>query len=420
MTTSPSRITAVHAWEALDSRGRPTVGCTVTLASGAVGRVIVPSGASTGAYEAHELRDGGNRYGGYGTRAAVRNLLAELRPAVVGQDATDQARIDTTLRGVDGTTDLSRIGANAVLAVSLAVHRSAAPAAPRAEGTTLLPLPMFNIISGGAHAEGAIDLQDILAIPIGAETFAEAVEWGWRIRTETARIATNSGPGAGLVADEGGIGVPLRSNTDALDLIVAGIEASGLQPGVDVGIALDVAASQLLNAQGYQLAVEHRTLSAAEWTDELITWTTNYPIVSIEDPFGEDDWESWAAFTARVGQIQVVGDDLFATTTSRLQRGVEAGAANAVLVKPNQVGTVTATEELLDLARRENIRTVISARSGDTEDHWLSDLAVTWGADQLKVGSLTRSERTAKWNRLLELEADSTVDAELRRWQPLT
>ncbi|HLU72281.1 MAG TPA: phosphopyruvate hydratase [Nonomuraea sp.] len=420
MTDAPTRITDIRAWEALDSRGRPTVGCAVVLESGAVGRVVVPSGASTGAYEAHELRDGGTRYGGYGTQAAVANLMTELRPAVLGHDALDQAGIDATLRAVDGTDTLSGIGANAVLAVSLAVHRAAAGSRPRTDGTAYLPLPMFNIVSGGAHAGGAIDLQDILAIPVGARTVAEAVEWGWRVRAATARLAAETGPGASLVADEGGIGVPLRSNTEALDLVLAGIEASGLRAGDDVAIAIDVAASQLATAQDYRLAVEERTLSAAEWAQELVLWTERYPIVSIEDPFGEDDWDSWSDFTARVGnRIQVVGDDLFATTTARLQRGVETRAANAVLVKPNQVGTVTATEELLEVARREGVRTVVSARSGDTEDHWLSDLAVGWGGDQLKVGSLTRSERTAKWNRLLELEADPTIPTELRRWQPL-
>jgi len=411
-------IRDVRAWEALDSRGRPTVGCAVTLQSGAIGRVVVPSGASTGAYEARELRDGGPRYGGYGTRQAVGNLLTELRPAVIGCDVTDQAGIDHAMTELDGTENLARIGANAVLAVSLAVRRAASGPMPRPDGGTwYLPLPMFNIISGGAHAAGAIDLQDVLAIPVGARTISEAIEWGSRVRSATARVAAEAGPGAELVADEGGIGVRMRSNAAALDLMMAGIEASGLEAGTHVGIALDVAASQLAAEGGYRLRVEDRTLSAAQWADELERWTREYPIVSIEDPFGEDDWEAWGDFTARVGErIQIVGDDLFATSASRLQRGIEDCAANAVLVKPNQIGTVTATEELLALARGEGIRTVVSARSGDTEDFWLTDLAVEWGGDQLKVGSLMRSERTAKWNRLLELEADPAVPAELRRW----
>ncbi len=421
---TPTRIADVRGWECLDSRGRPTVGCAVTLRSGAVGRVVVPSGASTGAYEAHELRDGGERYGGFGTGRAVANLMTVLRPAVMGRDALDQAGVDRTMTALDGTDTLRQIGANAVLAVSLAVRCAVAQHGVLTghgpePGVRHLPLPMFNIISGGAHANRAIDLQDVLVIPVGATTMSEAVEWGWRVRTATADEVARSVPGSNLVADEGGIGVPMRTNVAALDLVMAGIEAGGLEPGRQVAIALDVAASQLVVEGGYRLGVEGRTLDAARWTEELVGWTRSYPIVSIEDPFGEDDWDAWTELTAQLGhRTQIVGDDLFATSATRLRRGIDVSAATAVLVKPNQIGTVTATEELLELAHAAGVRKVVSARSGDTEDHWLSDLAVEWGADQLKVGSLMRSERTAKWNRLLELEADPSVPTELRPWDP--
>lgn len=425
-------IADVRCWEALDSRGRPTVGCAVTLTSGATGRVIAPSGASTGAHEAKELRDGGSRYGGYGVRRAVANVLDELRPAVLGHHATDQARIDAVIQQVDDSAAFARLGGNAVLSLSLAVHRAATvhgqlfgtrsgqqDADPVRETghRQYLPMPMFNIVSGGAHAAGAIDVQDVLVIPVGAQTMAEAIEWGWRVRAATEGVAARSNAAARLVADEGGIGIPMSTNVAALDLVLAGIEASGLRPGDDVAIALDIAASQLLLDGGYHLRVENRTLGAIEWAREIERWTQRYPIVSIEDPFGEDDWDPWTYLTSRIGpRVQIVGDDLFATTSERLRHGIERQAANAVLVKPNQIGTVTATRELMALARREGIRTIVSARSGDTEDYWLTDLAVEWGADQLKVGSLMRSERTAKWNRLLELEADPKVDTALRPW----
>ena len=420
--TNASAITSVRAWEALDSRGRPTVACTVHLADGSRGKIVVPSGASTGTYEATELRDGGTRYGGYGVRTAITNVTDVLAPAVIGRDASNQQDIDQRLRDLDGTSNLARLGANAVLAVSLAVWRAVTSPGtfPGCTDTVRLPLPMFNIISGGAHARDAIDLQDLLVVPIGATTVAEAVEWGSRVRRSTEQVAVERGLTAGLVADEGGLGPALARNEEALDLLVEGIRASGLEPGSDVAIAIDVAATQLADDDGYRLRCENRHLDPGEWLALLTDWLTSYPICSIEDPFGDDDWASWTALTAAVGdRVQIVGDDLFVTDRARLERGVAESVANTVLVKPNQVGTVTDAATLVETAHAHGVRTVVSARSGDTEDEWLSDLAITWRAGQLKVGSLTRSERTAKWNRLLELEADPTTHTALRRWQPV-
>lgn len=417
-----NRITSVSGWEALDSRGRPTVACRVVLGSDATASVVVPSGASTGAHEAHELRDGGTRYGGQGVRRAVDNLNDVLGPAVTGLDAADQRAVDERLRETDGTADLSTLGANAVLAVSLAVFSAASPAVRRPARSPLpLPMPMFNILSGGAHAQRAMDIQDVLVIPIGAPTFADAVEWGWRVRQATAAAAAAAGLSTALVADEGGFGPPLKANRQGLDLVADGIERAGLEPGRDAAIAIDLAASQFEHSGRYLLGTEGRTLDRDGWLDEIAGWLRAYPIVSVEDPFGDDDWAAWAALTRLAGDgVQIVGDDLFATNTARVTRGLEEGAANAVLVKPNQIGTVTSAADLVALAHRNGMRTVVSARSGDTEDAWLADMAVGWGASQIKVGSLARSERTAKWNRLLELDADPRIATVLRPWEPPT
>jgi len=419
----------VRAWEALDSRGRPTVGCEVRLAGGARGVATVPSGASTGAHEARELRDGGDRYGGRGVRRAVENVHREIAPAVSGLDADDQERLDRAMRELDATCDLGRLGANAVLAVSVASALAAAEAGGlplyrrlAGEAPPLLPLPMVNIVSGGAHAGGAVDFQDFLVVPVGASSFAEAIEWASRVRAATAELAAERGLEAALVADEGGFGPPLPSSRAALDLLAAGIERSGLVPGEEAAIAIDVAATQLVTrAPGrtepgenenqshltYRLAAEGRTLSAAELVAMLESWCHEFPLVSIEDPLGEDDWEGWAEATRRLGgRIQLVGDDLFVTSVERLERGVAAGVANAVLVKPNQAGTLSAARACVERAKEAGYAAIISARSGDTEDSWLADLAVGWRAGQIKVGSLARSERTAKWNRLLAIEAD--------------
>jgi enolase len=407
-------ITAIEAWEALDSRGRPTVAAEVILDGGARGRATVPSGASTGRHEASELRDGGARYGGFGVRTAVANVTGELAAAVRGLDAVDQTGMDRTLRAADGSEGLGRLGANAVLAVSVAT----AVAAARAQGLPLhaavadsdarplLPLPMVNIISGGAHAGRSIDVQDFLAAPLGADSFAEAIEWCARVRAGTASVLAELGHAVALVADEGGLGPQLPDNRSALDVLVAGIEHAGLQPGSDVGIAVDVAATQFATGEGqYTLAAEGgRVLDSAGLVDELRAWCDRYPIVSIEDALAEDDWDGWRRATAALHGRQLLGDDLFVTNPTRLARGIEGGVGNAVLVKPNQIGTLSDTHAVVGQAHAAGYTTVLSARSGETEDDWLADLAVGWRTGQIKVGSTTRSERTAKWNRLLQLE----------------
>jgi enolase len=402
-------IARVLAWEALDSRGTPTVACEVRLASGASGAAIVPSGASTGRHEAHELRDGGERYGGRGVGRAVENVNGEIGPAIAG---LEPATVDDALRGLDETRGFTRLGANATLAVSVAAALAAADDAGRPlyrmlGSEPLIPMPMVNILSGGAHAGRALDVQDFLAVPLGAKSFGEAIEWAWRVRTAAAEVLAERGLPTALVADEGGFGPVLASNRRALDLLGAAIDRSRLSAGTEVAIAIDVAATQFATPSGYGLAAEQRTLSAQELLDELTSWCDSYPIVSLEDPLGEDDWDGWTAATRRLGdRVQLVGDDLFATNGDRIRVGVARGAANALLVKPNQAGTLSQAGSALTVAQEAGYATIVSARSGDTEDAWLADLAVGWRAGQIKVGSLTRSERTAKWNRLLRIEAE--------------
>lgn len=419
-----SEIVAIASWEALDSRGTPTVGCVVRLADGGCGRVVVPSGASTGGHEAHELRDEDpERYDGRGVLRAVRNVRGALADVALGRDAADQEGLDDALRAADGTPALARLGANAVLGVSLAACLAVADGRREplyrvlAEGRTpVLPLPMVNVLSGGAHAADAIDVQDVLVVPVGAGTFAEAVAWARQVRERTADVADERGMSVALVADEGGLGLPLASNTAALELVLEGVERAGLRPGTDAALAVDVAANRLHEGDGYRLAVEGRTVTAREWADELAGWCDRYPMVSIEDPFAEDDWEPCAALTGRVGdRVQVLGDDLFATQPGRLARGIASGTANAVLLKPNQAGTLSRTRATWQAAVVAGYRTVLSARSGDSEDTWLADLAVGWDTGQVKVGSTTRAERTAKWNRLLQIEAELGADAALAR-----
>jgi enolase len=408
-----TRVAEIVAWEALDSRGRPTVACYVRLVGGGEGRAVVPSGASTGGYEAHELRDREERYDGYGTRNAVRNLNEVLAPVVVGMDAVDRAGADTIMEELDGTADLRRLGANAVLALSVALTVAAANGLGRPlwqvlDGGTepLLPLPMVNILSGGAHARQALDIQDVLAVPVGADNFAQAIEWASRVRSATAQLLDARGGSSALVADEGGLAAALATNEAALALVTDGIGRAGLVPGDQVALAVDVAANQIFEGGAYQLKVEGRTLGARAWVEELARWRERYPIVSLEDVLAEDDWTGWHDAGALMeGQGQLVGDDLFATQLSRLNRGITDGAANAILVKPNQAGSVTRAEGVLRAAQGAGFGTIVSARSGDTEDSWLADLAVGWRSGQIKVGSTTRSERTAKWNRLLEIEA---------------
>ncbi len=407
-------ITGLHAWEALDSRGTPTVGCAVTLEDGSEGEATVPSGASTGSHEAHERRDGGERYGGRGVRDAVAALRTEIRAQLVGRDARDQDGIDAALRELDGTPNLLGLGANAVLAASVACAIAAARSqrlplwkALCPDLPPLLPLPMVNVISGGAHAGGLLDVQDFLVVPIGAGTFAEAIEWASRVRTATAAVLRERGHDISLVADEGGLAAPLPSNRAALDVLLEGIERSGLEPGAEAAIAIDVAATQLLVDGRYVLAREGRSLRAEELVDELAAWIDDYPVVSIEDALGEDDDAGWRYATDRLAPtVQLLGDDLFVTSPERLRDGIEHHIANAVLVKPNQVGTLSDARHVVELASAAGYATVLSARSGETEDSWLADLAVGWRTGQLKVGSTTRSERTAKWNRLLRIESE--------------
>lgn len=407
-------IERVLAWEALDSRGTPTVACAVRVAGGAEGEAVVPSGASTGSYEACERRDGGERYAGKGVAAAIASIREEIGPLLVGREAADQAGIDAALRELDGTPSLERLGANAVLAASVACALAAARAAgvplwqAIAPGEPpLLPLPMVNVISGGAHAGRLVDVQDFLVVPVGADRFSQALEWSARVRAGTARALADRGHDVSLVADEGGLAAPLPTNRSALDLLLEGIERAGLEPGAEAAIAVDVAATQLVADGGYRLERELRTLREAELVEELVTWVADYPIVSIEDALGEDDAGGWGLVTGHLGdRIQLLGDDLFASSPERLRAAIRDGVANAVLVKPNQVGTLTDARRVVELAQAAGYATVVSARSGETEDAWLADLAVGWRAGQIKVGSTTRSERTAKWNRLLRMEAE--------------
>jgi enolase len=409
---SATTITAVSSWEALDSRGRPTVAARVMLAGGAAGIALVPSGASAGSHEAVELRDGGPRYAGRGVRTAVANVSTTLAGLVIGRDA---GSVDEVLGGADESPLFATVGANAVLAVSLAAARADAAAAGVSlarrlagqDAPLLLPMPMVNVISGGAHAGGALDVQDFLAVPVGATCFAEAIEWAAAVRDGATWLALSRGDRqAVLVADEGGLGLALGANRAALDLLTAAIEAAGLAPGTDVAIAVDVAATEFYTDGRYRLACERRDLSAADLIAEIAGWCDKYPIVSIEDIVAEDDWNAWKHATDVLGhRVELVGDDLFVTQAARLRRGIDAGVANSVLVKVNQNGLLSGARAVLDLAHASGYRTVVSARSGETEDSWLADLAVGWRAGQIKVGSTHRSERTAKWNRLLELEA---------------
>lgn len=407
-------IATITAFEALDSRGRPTVGCTVVTAAGHRGRAIVPSGASTGSHEARELRDGGERYAGFGVRNAVANAEGELLDAVRGLDVADQAGVDAALRHADGTSDGGRLGANAILAVSVAAARAAAASrgvplfASVGDEVRSIPMPMVNIISGGAHAARALDVQDFLVIPLGAATFSEAIERVSRVRAATGEVLRERGATWALVADEGGYGPRLDGNRDALEVLMRAFAKSRLTPGVDIAIAIDVAATQFYSpgSATYRWETEDRTMSAGALVEELAAWTRDFPIVSIEDALAEDDWTGWREATVVLGDIQLLGDDLFVTSTERVRRGIAESVANAVLVKPNQIGTLSEAREVVGLAHAAGYATVLSARSGETEDDWLADLAVGWNTEQIKVGSTMRSERTAKWNRLLEIEKE--------------
>jgi enolase len=404
-------IDAVGAREILDSRGNPTVEVEVALDDGTIARAAVPSGASTGAFEAVELRDGGKRYGGKGVTKAVDGVLDVIGPELVGYEASEQRLIDQQLIDLDGTPDKSRLGANAILGVSLAVARAAADSAglplfryvggPSAH---LLPVPMMNILNGGAHADSNVDVQEFMIAPIGAATFAEALAMGTETYHALKAVLKKDGLSTGL-GDEGGFAPSLASNRAALDLIVRAVEQTGYSVGTDIAFALDVAATEFHSADGY--AFEGKTLSAADLTDYYADLVANYPIVSIEDPLSEEDWEGWIALTDALGDtVQIVGDDLFVTNPTRLADGIARGAANALLVKVNQIGTLTETLDAVNLAHRSGYRCMMSHRSGETEDTTIADLAVATDCGQIKTGAPARSERVAKYNQLLRLEEE--------------
>ncbi|GAB2680582.1 phosphopyruvate hydratase [Kribbella swartbergensis] len=425
VTGSRHRITAVDAWQVMDSRGRPTIAAKVCLTSGAHGIASVPSGASTGSHEAVELRDHGPEWLGLSVQQALEHIRGPISEVIIGLEADDQAAVDEAITESDGTPNLSQYGANAVLATSIAAAKAAAAAdqtelwqhqSHTRQEPILLPMPMVNVVSGGAHARGLIDIQDILVIPIGARTFNSAIRWCFEIREATARLAGRLGPQVGLVADEGGIATNLPRNKDAVALVCEGIAAAGLEPGTDACVALDVAATNFFENGLYHWRSEDRVLTGTELVDELVDWVGAYPIASIEDPVAEDDWDAWSYATRRLDIPQLVGDDLLVTNESRLRRALKARVATSVLIKPNQIGTLTAARRVLELAQASGYTTVISARSGETEDCWLSDLAVGWRAGQIKVGSTTRSERTAKWNRLLQIEHELGRVCELARF----
>jgi enolase len=445
-------ITRIHAREVLDSRGTPTVEVEVHCADGSMGRAIVPSGASTGKHEAAELRDGdAKRYGGKGVRRAVQNVLTEIAPKLIGRSASDQGGIDRMMIDLDGTPNKSRLGANAILGVSLGVARVSASIQssplwhylsnlaagawqtwlnlqdevgrplgriipPR--DTPSLPLPMVNLISGGLHAGGNLDFQDFLFLPIGSRSYSEALEMTVEVYRTLGSVLKQHGFEGVLVGDEGGYGPKMPENDRAIEMILAAFAKTGLNAGKDAAIALDVASTHFYHDGRYHLRdAGGESLSSEEMAELLGSWANAYPILSIEDGLAEDDWAGWKILTSMLGKkIQLIGDDLFVTNPERLKRGIAEGVANAVLVKVNQIGTLTETLEVLRIAREAGYRTVISARSGETEDSTIADLAVGTGAGQIKIGSVARSERLAKYNQLLRIEEQMGSDAKFAGW----
>ena len=402
-------IEAIHARQILDSRGNPTVEVEVALDDGTAGRAGVPSGASTGAFEAVELRDGGDEYGGKGVQRAVQGVIDEIQPELLGYDADDQRLVDQAMIDLDRTPDKSRLGANAIVGVSMAVARAAAESAglplfrylggPNAH---LLPVPMMNILNGGAHADNSVDIQEFMILPIGAATFAEALRWGAETYHALKSVLKQHGLSTG-VGDEGGFAPDLKHNRAALDLIVEAIGSAGFTPGEDVALGIDAAATEFYRDGAYTFEGGSRT--TAEMTRTYAEWLDAYPLVSIEDPLAEEDWAGWRELTAEVGgRVQVVGDDIFVTNPERLRRGVAEHVANALLVKVNQIGTLTETFQAASLAHRSGYRCVISHRSGETEDTTIADLAVALNCGQIKTGAPCRSERVAKYNQLLRIE----------------
>ncbi len=409
------RIVSIQGRWILDSRGIPTVEAEITLSSGHKGRAAVPSGASTGSHEAIELRDGDKaHFGGKGVLKAVENIHTHIAPALEGFSALDQVGVDRALVALDGTPNKSRLGANAILAVSLAVARAAAEASgmplyrylagPR---PLTLPIPLLNILNGGKHADNPLDIQEFMIVPVGASTFSEAMEWAFSVSQALKDLLRRRGLSIS-VGDEGGFAPSLQSNEEALELLTQAIMQAGLRPGDQIAIALDVAATEWYDPQSCQyrrFKSTNETLSTEKMIDLWENWVNAYPILSIEDPLAEDDWEGWAALTKRLGErVQLVGDDLFVTHVQRLRRGISEGIANAILIKLNQIGTLTETLEVIEMAHRAGYRTIISHRSGETEDTFIADLSVATAAGQIKTGALTRTDRTAKYNQLLRIE----------------
>ncbi len=412
--------------EVLDSRGNPTVEVEVELASGATGRAIVPSGASTGQFEAVELRDGGDRFGGKGVLTAVEHVDGEIADALLGIDATEQRLIDQTMLDLDGTDNKGRLGANAILGVSLAVARAAAderglPLFRYVGGTNahVLPAPMMNVLNGGVHADNNVDFQEFMVMPLGAASFSEALRWG----AETYHALKGILHGRGLstaVGDEGGFAPDLESNEAAVQILVEAIEAAGRTPGTDIAIAMDPANSEIYRDGRYHLDGEGRSLSGSEMVAYLSDLVDTYPIVSIEDGLDEEDWDTWAELTEAIGdKVQLVGDDLFVTNSTRLARGIAAGTANSILIKVNQIGSLTETLDTVELATRSAYTSVMSHRSGETEDTTIADLAVATNCGQIKTGAPARSDRVAKYNQLLRIESVLGDTARYRGWDAL-
>lgn len=411
------KINKILGYQVLDSRGRPTVAATITLTDGSVHTARVPSGASTGKHEAKELRDAGgkysdNFYAGLSVHQAINNINEKIAPTLV-EKQIDLNLVDSQLIDLDPTADHSTLGANATLAVSLAASLASAHSQNKSlaryfapNGPLLIPMPMVNILSGGAHANRSMDIQDVLIIPTGAKSFTQALSWIVAVREMAAVVGKESGHVTNLIADEGGLSIPLSSVEKACDFVVNAIEKVGLQVGNQVSLALDIAATQFYDGANYNLATIGKSYSATDFIKYITALTSNHPIISIEDPFAEDDWSSWQQFMQSApAKLQLLGDDLLTTNLQRLDKAVASKSANAILIKPNQNGLVSSTLSVLKQARANNFNTVVSARSGENEDSWLADLATGWNAGQIKVGSTHGSERNAKWNRLLEFEA---------------
>jgi enolase len=412
---SPMIIQETHARQVLDSRGNPTVEAEVTLADGSRGRAIVPSGASTGEHEAVELRDGdAQRYLGKGVLKAVENVNGEIAEAIAGMDASEQRALDHRLIDLDGTPNKGRLGANAILAVSMAVARAAADSYKLplyrylgGAGACVLPVPMMNILNGGAHADNNVDFQEFMCMPVGAPTFSEALRWGVEIFHTLKGVLKKRGYNT-AVGDEGGFAPSVKSNTEAIDVVLEAIQAAGFRPGADVAIALDPAASEFFKDGKYVFKKSDKSMKSSE---EMVRfwakWAKDYPIVSIEDGLAEDDWDGWKMMSEELGsKIQLVGDDLFVTNTDRLQQGIDKGVANSILIKVNQIGSVSETLDAIDLARRNGYTSVMSHRSGESEDTFIADLAVATGVGQIKTGSASRTDRVAKYNQLLRIEEE--------------